>query len=107
MSVRPITVGEETKAYAHPWVNIFSLFGATQGVLIYLHRLRIPVTSNWFAAGAGSLPLFLALGLGGYVVGGGVAMAAFADWPLLRLAQSHQADRALLTDSQSAKSLTF
>ena len=107
MSVRPITVGEETKAYAHPWVNIFSIFGATQGVLIYLHRLRIPVTSNWFAAGTGSLPLFLFLGITGYAVGGGVAVAAFADWPLIRLAQSHKTDRALLTDGQAARNYSY
>jgi hypothetical protein len=28
MSVRPITIGEETFAKAHPWVNIFSTMGA-------------------------------------------------------------------------------
>lgn len=49
MSVKPITVGEEIKAYGHPFVNIFSLFGGLQGTLIFLHRQRIPLRSNWFA----------------------------------------------------------
>ena len=42
MSVRPITVAEETKAFGHPFVNIISLFGASQGLLMFLHRSRIP-----------------------------------------------------------------
>ncbi len=85
MSVRPLSVGEETKAFAHPWVNIFSLFGASQGVLIYLHRHRIPFQSNWFAA-PGRPSVFLFLVGAGYLAGGGVAMAAFSDWSLVRLA---------------------
>ena len=40
MSVRPVPVGEETKAFGHPFVNIYSTFGATQGLLVYLHRTR-------------------------------------------------------------------
>lgn len=78
MSVRPITVAEETKAYGHPFVNIFSLFGASQGLLIYLHRHQIPFRSNWLAS-PGTPGKFLFLVLGGYLVGGCVAMAAFTD----------------------------
>ena len=89
MSVRPISVGEETKAFGHPFVNILSLFGASQGMLMYLHRHRIPITSNWFAA-PGSPAGFGLLVVGGYLIGGGIAMAAFSDWPLVRLALSHQ-----------------
>lgn len=106
MSVRPITVSEESKAFGHPFVNILSLFGASQGLLIYLHRLRIPVTSNWFAA-PGSVGLFGFLVFGGYLFGGAVGMAAYTDWSLARLAFSHDKDRKNLTDGQSIKSLTY
>jgi len=85
MSVRPITVGEETKAFGHPFVNIFSVFGGLQGVLIFLRRRRIPVQSNWFAA-PGSLGVFSVLVLGGFLTGGFVAMAGFSDWEIIRLA---------------------
>jgi len=103
MSVRPVTVGEENKAFAHPWINIFATFGASQGVLTYLHRHRIPFASNWFAA-PGSPAAFVVFALGGFVVGGGVAMAAFSDWHLVRLVQQHQKDRVFNTDGQSIKS---
>ena len=105
MSVRPISVGEETKAFGHPWVNIMSLFGGSQGLLIYLHRHRIPFTSNWFA-NPGSVGVFAFLVAGGYLTGGLVAMAGFSDWSLVRLAQSHKQDLALLTDSQNARSFS-
>ena len=42
MSVRPVTVGEETFAMGHPWINILSTYGALQGVLTFLYRRRIP-----------------------------------------------------------------
>jgi hypothetical protein len=100
MSLRPITVSEEVYAKGHPWVNIFSTFGALQGVLIYLNRRRIPFQSNWFAQQA-SLPIFAVLVLGGYVAGGSVAMAAFTDWSLLRIAMQHKQDKAMMTDSQN------
>ena len=102
MSVRPVTVGEETKAFGHPFVNIFAVFGGLQGALSFLHRRRIPFQSNWFAA-PGSLPVFLGLTLGGYLIGGGVGVAAFSDWEIIRLVQQHKQDKALLTDSQSIK----
>ncbi len=102
MSVRPVTVGEETKAFGHPFVNIFSTFGGLQGALMFLHRRRIPFQSNWFAA-PGSLPVFLGLVLGGYLTGGFIGMAAFSDWDIIRLVQSHRQDKLLLTDSQSIK----
>lgn len=104
MSVRPITVGEETKAFAHPWINIFSFFGATQGMITYLHRTRIPFQSNWLAA-PGSPVAFAIFVLGGYLIGGGVAMAAFTDWDLVRIAKMHQKDRVFNTDGQSIKNL--
>lgn len=94
MSVRPITVGEETKAYGHPFVNILSIFGGTQGLLIYLNRTRIPLRANWFPNGQGR-GLFLTLVLGGYLTGGFVAMGAFSDWNIVRLAQQHKRDRDL------------
>ena len=106
MSVRPVSVGEEIKAFGHPWVNILSLFGATQGLLVYLHRNRIPVTSNWFAA-PGRPSLFVFLVVGGYITGGTIAMAAFSDWSLIRLVESHRQDNALLTDSQTTKTLGY
>lgn len=98
-----MTVGEETKAFGHPFVNIFAVFGGLQGALMFLHRRRIPFQSNWFAA-PGSLPVFAGLVLGGYLTGGFVAVAAFSDWDIVRLVQSHKQDKALLTDSQSIKS---
>ena len=88
MSARPITVSEEIKAKAHPWVNILSLFGGTQGLLIYLHRQRIPFRSNWLAS-PGSPSRFAVFALGGYLVGGVIGMAAFSDWELLRLYARH------------------
>lgn len=105
MSVRPITVGEETKAFGHPWVNILSLFGGTQGLLIFLHRQRVSFRSNWFA-NPGSLPVFGILVVGGYVTGGLLAMAAFNDNALLRLWKSHQEDKALNVEGQSIRNLT-
>ena len=102
MSVRPVPVGEETKAFGHPFVNIFSLFGGLQGALMFLHRRRIPVQSNWFAT-PGSLPVFTALVLGGFLTGGFVAVAAFSDWNIIRLVHSHRQDKVLNTDSQSIR----
>jgi hypothetical protein len=89
MSVRPVTVGEETFAKGHPWINILSTYGALQGVLTFLHRRRIPFQGNWFAT-PGSLPVFVVFVLGGYIGGGLVGMAAFTDWTLLRLSMQHQ-----------------
>ncbi len=88
MSVRPITVSEETKAYGHPWVNIFALMGASQGTLTFLHLKRIPFRSNWFEH-PGTIPLFLGLTVGGFLVGGFGAGQVFNDWELVRLAQQH------------------
>lgn len=106
MSVRPVSVGEEIKAFGHPWVNIMSLFGASQGLLVYLHRHRIPITANWFAApGRPSILAFLVVG--GYIAGGSLAMAAFSDWSLIRLVESHRQDASLLTDSQTTKTLGY
>ena len=102
MSVRPVTYSEETKAFGHPFVNIFAVFGGLQGAITFLHRRRIPFQSNWLAA-PGSLPIFLGLVVGGYAVGGFVAMAAFSDWHIIRLVHQHRQDKALLTDAQSIK----
>ncbi len=106
MSVRPITVSEEVYAKGHPWVNIFSTFGALQGVLIYLNRRRIPFQGNWFAQPY-SVPIFAILVLGGYIGGGVVAMGAFTDWSLLRLAVQHKQDKQLMTDAQNIKSFAI
>ena len=92
MSVRPITFSEENKAFGHPWVNIFATFGATQGLLLYLHRNRIPITTNWFAP-PGSLLKFVVLVGGGYLFGGFVAIGFFADRELLRLHRRHLEDK--------------
>ena len=94
MSVRPITVAEETKAFGHSFVNIISLFGASQGLLMFLHRSRIPFRSNWFAA-PGSFGIFTFAVFGGYIAGGAIGMAAFSDWELLRLAYAHKADQQM------------
>lgn len=101
MSVRPVSVSEETKAFGHPFVNIFSLFGLTQGLLIYLNRTRIPVTQNWFSVGHPAL--FGALVLGGYFVGGAVAMGVYSDWNVVRLMQRHKEDQDLLVEGQSIR----
>lgn len=103
MSVRPLTVSEENKGYAHPWINIFCIFGASQGAIMYLHRHRIPFQSNWFAAPGSPAGLVL-MTLGGFLVGGGIAMAAFTDWHLVRLAQQHKKDAMVIADGQSIKS---
>ena len=46
MSVRPITASEEIKAKGHPFVNTLAVLGGTQGLLVYLHRHRIPKPQN-------------------------------------------------------------
>ena len=48
MTVRPLTVSEEIKSMGHPFVNIFAVSGALQGILYFLHIQRIPFKSNWF-----------------------------------------------------------
>jgi hypothetical protein len=35
---------------------------------------------------------------GGFLVGGGIAMAVFSDWHLVRLAQQHEIDRKNISD---------
>lgn len=107
MSVRPITVGEETKAFGHPFVNILSIFGASQGLLVYLHRTRIPVSANWFGAPGAHPYGLVALLLLGYVGGGALGMAAFSDWNLVRLANAHRRDRVLLTDGQHLRNYDY
>ena len=106
MSVRPITVAEETKAYGHPWINVFCIFGATQGLLTYMHRHRIPFQSNWFAA-PGSPAGLIGATLGGFLIGGGIAMGVFSDWSLVRLSQQHKQDSILNVDGQSIKSYQY
>ena len=105
MSVRPITVSEEIKAKGHPFVNIFAVFGGLQGLLLYLHRHRIPITQNWFAP-PGSLLRFAVLVGGGFLVGGVVGMAAFTDRDLLRLHNLHEEDRKHLVEAQRMDSFT-
>lgn len=105
MSVRPITLSEEIKAKGHPFVNIFAVFGLTQGLLIYLHRLRIPVQNNWF--GPHGSPLgFVLLTVGGYVVGGVIGMAAFTDYPLLRLYKAHRQNKIFNIEGQSVQNFS-
>ena len=99
MSVRPITVSEEIKAKGHPFVNIFSVFGGLQGLLLYLNRHRIHITQNWFAP-PGSVFRFAVIVGGGFLIGGGVGMAAFTDKDLLRLHYFHKEDKTLLVEGQ-------
>lgn len=103
MSVRPITVSEETHAYGHPFVNSFAVMGGLQGVLIYLHRSRIPVQSNWFP-NSGSFKFFAFLSVGGYLTGGLLALAFYSDSNLIRLAQSHKKDLANNIEAQNVRS---
>lgn len=102
MSVRPVTVGEETFAFGHPWINILSTYGALQGVLTFLYRRRIPFQSNWFAT-PGSLPVFAVFVLGGYLGGGLIGMGVFSDWNIIRLTMQHREDKSRLTDGQLIK----
>ncbi len=106
MSVRPITVSEEIKAMGHPFVNILSIFGGLQGLLMFLHRTRIPLNQNWFSnpKSAGAFAFFV---LGGYLGGGLVGMAAFTDVNLLRLYHSHVEDNLINVEGQSVKNITF
>ena len=97
MSVRPITQSEEIKAKGHPFVNIFAIFGASQGLLVYLHRHRIPLRSNWLAA-PGSPFKFSLLVFGGYLAGGALAIVLFSDAELLRLHQRHIEDKLTIAD---------
>ena len=106
MSVRPITISEENKARGHPWVNVFAVFGATQGLLIYLNRTRMKFNQNWFAA-PGSPKIALILIGGGFLIGGGIGMAAFTDHELLRLSYRHQEDKIHLIEGQSINHFKF
>jgi hypothetical protein len=78
-------------------VNIFAVFGATNGILTYLHRTRIPINQNWFAKPAGSVPIFMVMTGGGYLVGGLVGLYLFRDPALLRLQKRHTEDIKLNT----------
>jgi hypothetical protein len=98
MSVRPVTVGEETYAKGHPWINILSTYGALQGVLAFLYRRRIPFQSNWLAT-PGSLPVFAVFVLGGYLGGGLLGMGLFSDWNIIRLTMQHKEDKQRYTDA--------
>ncbi len=98
MSVRPVTVGEETYAKGHPWINILSTYGALQGVLSFLYRRRIPFQSNWLAT-PGSLPVFAVFVLGGYLGGGLLGMGLFSDWNIIRLTMQHKEDKQRYTDA--------
>jgi hypothetical protein len=105
MSVRPITITEEYKAKGQPFVNILAVFGGTQGLLMYLNRMKIPITENWFQppGGVGRFSFFV---VGGFIAGGLIGMAAFTDRPLLRLYYSHQRDIILTVDGQKASDYT-
>ena len=43
MSARPITVSEEIKAKAHPWVNILSLFGEKSNKIFEKFEKKISI----------------------------------------------------------------
>lgn len=106
MSVRPITVGEEQKAFGYPFVNVFAVFGGLQGVLMFMHRQRVAFKSNWFAH-PGSFPRFAVLGAGGFLVGGLVGMAVFTDWELIRLYYLHREDKLNLIEGQKVPTQAF
>ena len=99
MSVRPITRGEEFKAIGHPFGGYLSVLGASQGLLTYLHRHRIPFSSNWFAApgSPGKLIFFV---VGGYVIGRAAGDIIFSDSALLRLRARHLEDERHNVESQ-------
>ena len=99
MSVRPITVSESTKAFGHPFANIFAVFGGLQGMLFFLHIHRIPFKSNWFAQ-AGTFPRFAVLTFGGFFLSGFAATFMFKDDELLRLHRQHKRDKSLMIDGQ-------
>ena len=99
MSVRPVSWSDEAHATGHPWVNGLALFGGLQGMLMYLHRYRMPINQNWFGKPGGMFPFGFYV-VGGYLVGGVVAMAFFSDWDTIRLIKSHRKDAALMIETQ-------
>jgi len=99
MSVRPITVSEEDKAFGDPIVGLISLMGGLQGVLMYLNKTKAPFRSNWAAAPGSPFTLAFFL-LGGYFGSMGVAYLVFKDDGLLRLYYTHRKDLALQTAGQ-------
>ena len=101
MSVRPVTQAEELKAYGHPFVNIFPLFGASQGILTFLHLQRIPFKSNWFIH-TGTTGRFLVLSVGGFFVGGIAGLMLFNGWDTIRLLHAHKLDSVHLVHGQKA-----
>ena len=104
MSVRPISVGEELKGEARPFTGIFALMGASQGLLIHLHRHRLRVNQNWFSVAPVGLTVMM---VGGFLVGTGVSVALFADWNLIRLANTHKRDQMMVADGQSIKNYSY
>ena len=78
MSVRPISVGEELKGQAQPWVGVFSIFGLSQGALLFLNRFKINPRSNWVAS-PGTAPVLALYLLGGLVIGQTTANMFFMD----------------------------
>ncbi len=70
-----------------------SMFGASQGLLLYFHVRAQPATAPWFTTKAcyGRLGLMM---IGGYIVGGTIGYLAFKEPALQRLDKSHDADVA-------------
>ena len=99
MSVRPLSVGELYYSQGGPLPKILGFFGATQGMLVYLHRHRIPFNQNWFGA-PGSPGKFLLFVVGGTVGGYLLGYQLFKDPELIRLSIRHQRDQRLEIEGQ-------
>eukprot|EP00347_Sterkiella_histriomuscorum_P011884 403370731 len=99
MSVRPITLSEEERAFGSPYSEAFTILGFTQGVLYYLHVTKSPFKSNWFA-NPRNIPLFAALVVGGSFGGQALGMLLFGDKELRRLHLIHSREQKLLLAGQ-------
>ena len=88
MSVRPITESEIRQSAGIPFTNWFTLFGATQGLLMHLSGHKITVQGTWFPSTLSrfTMPMFV---IGGATVGGAIGFYLFGDAQLRRLHYSH------------------
>lgn len=93
MSVRPITVSEQSLAYGAPWTGWLALLGASQGMITHLRFHNTTLNGAWVPNKLArmTLPVFV---VGGAGVGVGLAVSFFGDAGLRRLAAHHEQDRA-------------
>ena len=102
MSYRPITQAEARRGVGAPFSDALSLFGLTQGVLVFLHHNKLALKSQWFASNPVLVPVFFAYCIGGMAAGMAGGYFIFGDAGLRRLDLSHKNDSTLTLGGQQA-----